>query len=66
MIDRDFAPGGRAINQLRDLRNACALMDDSGVDLPTLRAAESLWTDLVERRGDGELDHSALIRLFRP
>ncbi len=66
MIDRDFAPGGRALNQLRDIRNACALMDDCDIELPTLRASEPLWTELVEIRDEGELDHSALIRLFRP
>ncbi|HET8728624.1 MAG TPA: NAD(P)-dependent oxidoreductase [Alphaproteobacteria bacterium] len=63
MIDRDFRPGGKAKTQLKDLRQAEALAQSFDLELPALRLNRTLYESLVDR-GDGELDHSALIRLF--
>lgn len=63
MVRGDFRPGGRSVTQLKDLDQALALAAELGLDLPALRLSRSLFRRLVDR-GDGDLDHSALIRLF--
>ena len=64
MITGDFAPGGTAINQIKDTEAAIALAGDLGLQLPMLELTDKLFHDLVNH-GDGELDHSALIRELR-
>ncbi len=64
MITGDFAPGGTAINQIKDTEAALALAGDLGLQLPMLELTDKLFHDLVNH-GDGELDHSALIRELR-
>ncbi len=63
MINRTYAPGGRATLQLKDLRHALALASAASVRLPHLASAAALYETLVAR-GDGDLDHSAVHRLL--
>lgn len=64
MVRRDFAPGGRSELQLKDVRLMCDLVDDLGLDFPTLRNSLARWVEFVEERGHGDLDHSGLWRLY--
>ena len=64
MIDGDFAPGGPAKWQLKDTHNALALAEKLGLALPVAGVVDSLFADMVEH-GDGDLDHSGLIRELR-
>lgn len=64
MIANDFAPGGPAKWQLKDTQTAIGLAKELSLDLPVTTLVNSLFTDLVAH-GDGELDHSALIRELR-
>jgi 2-hydroxy-3-oxopropionate reductase len=60
MLDRDFAPGGTATNQIKDLDTASSVAADCGLRLPLLQTVRELFTALRDA-GDGELDHSALL-----
>jgi 3-hydroxyisobutyrate dehydrogenase-like beta-hydroxyacid dehydrogenase len=64
MIENDFKPGGPAKYQLKDTHTAMALAKSLGVSLPVASLVDSLFEDLVAH-GDGDLDHSALIRELR-
>jgi 3-hydroxyisobutyrate dehydrogenase-like beta-hydroxyacid dehydrogenase len=64
MIDNDFKPGGPAKWQVKDTHTAVALAKSLGLSLPVVNLVDSLFQDLVEH-GDGDLDHSALIREIR-
>jgi len=64
MIEDRFAPGGPAKWQLKDTRNALACAEAAGVSLPVATLVDSLFADMVNH-GDGELDHSGLIRELR-
>jgi len=57
----DFTPGGFSKFQLKDLNFALESAQASGVDLPVTTVVQQLFSDLVAH-GDGELDHSAIIR----
>jgi 2-hydroxy-3-oxopropionate reductase len=57
----DFAPGGYSKFQLKDLNFALESAAGIGVELPVTSIVRQLFYDLVEN-GDGELDHSAIIR----
>ncbi|MFE1599438.1 NAD(P)-dependent oxidoreductase [Methylobacterium sp. ID0610] len=61
MIARDFTPGGPAKYQLKDTGTALAHAESLGLSLPLLSLVDRLFADLVEH-GDGDLDHSAIIR----
>lgn len=61
---RDFAAGGRAALQLKDVRLICELAESVGLDSPTLANSLNRWEELVDRRGLGDLDHSGLFRLY--
>jgi 3-hydroxyisobutyrate dehydrogenase-like beta-hydroxyacid dehydrogenase len=63
MVENRFEPGARATTQLKDMRQAEELARSLGLDLPALSLNRALYERLVAR-GDGGLDHSALIRLF--
>jgi len=63
MIERAFAPGGRAEIQLKDLRQALELAGQSGVVLPGLERAEELWAQMVER-GHGGDDQAGIIQVI--
>jgi 2-hydroxy-3-oxopropionate reductase len=64
MIERDYAPGGRAALQLKDLRMAQELCTRLALDLPHLTSAIALYERLAAQ-GGSELDHSALHKLLQ-
>lgn len=64
MLEGDFAPGGAAKWQYKDTQTAMAQISRLALDLPVSRQADVLFGDMVSH-GDGELDHSALIRELR-
>ena len=64
MVRRDFAPGGRATLQLKDVRLMCELAESVGLDSPTLRNSREQWEKFVHEKGHGDLDHSGLFRLY--
>lgn len=64
MIEDRFAPGGPAKWQLKDTHNALAYAESVGLSLPVASLVDSLFDDMVSH-GDGELDHSGLIRELR-
>lgn len=61
MVEHDFKPGGPAKWQLKDTRTAVALARSLGLSLPVIGLVDSLFAEMIAH-GDGELDHSALIR----
>jgi 3-hydroxyisobutyrate dehydrogenase-like beta-hydroxyacid dehydrogenase len=63
MIERAYAPGGRARVQLKDLRFALGLAAGRGLHLPHLESTAARYEALVAQ-GDGDLDHSALHKLL--
>jgi 2-hydroxy-3-oxopropionate reductase len=64
MVRRDFAPGGRSVLQLKDVRLMCQLAEAVGLDSPTLRNSLAQWEKFVHEKGHGDLDHSGLFRLY--
>jgi len=64
MIDRSFKPGARITTQYKDMRQACELGALLGQPLPAAELGRDLFHRLIEQ-GDGDLDHSALIRILR-
>ncbi|MGE8098685.1 NAD(P)-dependent oxidoreductase [Pseudomonas fluorescens] len=64
MLSNDFAPGGPAKWQLKDTRTALAYAAELGLDLPVAKLVDGLFESMVFA-GDGELDHSGLIRQLR-
>jgi 3-hydroxyisobutyrate dehydrogenase-like beta-hydroxyacid dehydrogenase len=64
MIDETFAPGGAAKYQLKDTRTALARARSLGLELPVGHIVDALFASMVDH-GDGDLDHSALIREIR-
>ncbi|MEI6649534.1 MAG: NAD(P)-dependent oxidoreductase [Actinomycetes bacterium] len=57
----NFAPGGSAVFQLKDLRFALEAGKSLGVSLPVTEEVTALFEALIAS-GDGALDHSAIIR----
>jgi 2-hydroxy-3-oxopropionate reductase len=64
MTRRDFAPGGRATLQLKDVRLITELAADTGFASPTLDNCRAQWEKLVHELGRGDLDHSGLFTLY--
>lgn len=64
MVRRDFAPGGRATLQLKDVRLMCQLADSVGLDSATLRNSLAQWESFVHEKGLGDLDHSGLFKIY--
>ena len=64
MVRRDFAPGGRATLQLKDVRLMSQLAESVGLDSPTLKNSLAQWEKFVHEKGLGDLDHSGLFRLY--
>ncbi|MGK0185188.1 MAG: 2-hydroxy-3-oxopropionate reductase [Verrucomicrobiales bacterium] len=61
MVDRDFAPGGVARNQLKDLNTALSVAAASGLTLPVTQIAQSLYDRLCGTAEGAELDHTAVL-----
>ncbi|WP_128255725.1 NAD(P)-dependent oxidoreductase [Falsirhodobacter deserti] len=60
MIDRDFAPGGPARLQLKDLEAVADLARTAGLSLPSTENIHAAFRDFVAT-GHGETDHSGLL-----
>ena len=63
MIDGTFAPGGKAVTQRKDLAQALDLAEQLGIEMPATALCKELYERLIDQ-GDGELDHSALIKVL--
>ena len=59
MLRGDFAPGGPAKYQLKDLRTVLAEADDVGTEVSCAGAAAELFSQMVGA-GMGEMDHGAV------
>jgi 3-hydroxyisobutyrate dehydrogenase-like beta-hydroxyacid dehydrogenase len=64
MVERNFAPGGRAELQLKDVRLICELAKSVGLESPTLQNCRNQWEHFVHEAGHGNLDHSGLFKLY--
>ncbi len=64
MVRRNFAPGGRAALQLKDVRLICGLADSVGFASPTLANCLAQWERFVHEEGHGDADHSGLFMLY--
>ncbi|QHF25688.1 NAD-binding protein [Rathayibacter sp. VKM Ac-2804] len=60
-LDEDFAEGGSARNQLKDLRFIAESAAAEGVALPTTAAVTALFERMIAE-GDGDLDHTGVHR----
>ncbi len=60
MIRRDFAPGGKAAYNLKDIAALAELSAAAGVGIPVFNAAADYIKALVGA-GGGDLDHAAII-----
>lgn len=60
-LSDDFAEGGSARNQLKDLRFAREAASRLGLPLSVTDAVAELFEAMVER-GDGDLDHTGVLR----
>ncbi|MCZ6645680.1 MAG: NAD(P)-dependent oxidoreductase [SAR324 cluster bacterium] len=63
MLAGDFAPGGTAAVQLKDLNYISQAMDALGMSLPCTELVRSLYQRLVDE-GHGKEDHSSIVRIF--
>jgi 2-hydroxy-3-oxopropionate reductase len=63
MIRGRFEPGGRSRLHAKDARIVMELAREAHLDLPAFAAVAAAFEELV-RRGDGDLDHSALVTLL--
>ncbi len=64
MLRNEFKPGFKCAHMAKDLRIVQAMAEAAGIRHPVIDRALADYADL-ERRGDGELDTSALIQLKR-
>jgi 2-hydroxy-3-oxopropionate reductase len=64
MVRRDFAPGGRAALQLKDIHLICELAESVGLKSSTLDNCKTQWERFVNDQGHGDLDHSGLFLLY--
>ncbi|EPC01473.1 hypothetical protein L861_05380 [Litchfieldella anticariensis FP35 = DSM 16096] len=64
MLEENYEPGGAAKYQLKDTRTALERAEALGLELPIARTADALFAAMVEH-GDGDLDHSGLMRELR-
>jgi 2-hydroxy-3-oxopropionate reductase len=60
MVERQFAPGGTSANQLKDLDAVMETAKGLSLKLPLTEAVHAEFTEFVAR-GNGEMDHSALL-----
>lgn len=64
MVQQQFKPGGPAKYQVKDTSTALAFARSLGLELPELGVVDRLFADMVSH-GDGDLDHSGIIREIR-
>src|SRR5690606_37778445 len=60
----EFPAGGRCSTQRKDLDQAMELAGQMGLELPVTALCRDLYDRLIAD-GDGDLDHSALFKLYR-
>jgi len=63
-IEERYVDGGSGRNQLKDLGFVRDAADGAGLDLPVADAVRGLFERMVAR-GDGDLDHTGVIRAVR-
>ena len=63
MIEQNFVPGGTARTQHKDLSQALAFANSNATNLPSTELCLNLYEKLI-CQGDGQMDHSALFRLY--
>jgi 2-hydroxy-3-oxopropionate reductase len=63
MARHAFKPGAKATTQRKDLDQAVQLAAELGLELPATALCRDLYDRLIAE-GDGELDHSALVRVY--
>jgi 3-hydroxyisobutyrate dehydrogenase-like beta-hydroxyacid dehydrogenase len=63
MAEKAFAAGAKATTQHKDLVQALDLAAEVGLELPLTTLDRDLYARLIER-GDGGLDHAALVRVI--
>lgn len=63
-LREDYAEGGSAVNQLKDLRFVEQAAESLGLRLPVAHAVTHLFESMVSA-GDGALDHTGVIRTIR-
>lgn len=61
MVEGNFVPGGPAKYQVKDTSTALAFARSRGLSLPVGEEVDRLFQAMVDN-GDGELDHSGIIR----
>lgn len=61
MVDRTFAPGAKSTTQRKDMDQAIELAAQLGFELPATALSRDLYDKLIAD-GNGDLDHSALIK----
>ncbi|KHF78070.1 MULTISPECIES: NAD(P)-dependent oxidoreductase [Acinetobacter] len=61
MLNRNFKPGGTALNQHKDINTAISYAKSLELNLPIAELVNQLFKNMIVA-GDGELDHSGLIR----
>ena len=64
MIEENFKPGAKITTQYKDLRQALELGSIYDQALPATRLNMSLYKSLIDR-GEGDLDHCALINALK-
>lgn len=64
MVEEKFPAGGRCTTQHKDLTQALELAASVGLEMPITDLTRTLYERLI-RQGDGDLDHSALYRLYK-
>jgi 2-hydroxy-3-oxopropionate reductase len=64
MIEENFKPGAKITTQYKDLRQALELGSIYDQALPATKLNMSLYKSLIDR-GEGHLDHSALIKALK-
>ena len=63
MIEQNFVPGGTARTQHKDLSQALTFANSNSTNLPSTELCRNLYEKLI-CQGDGQMDHSALFRLY--
>jgi len=65
MVERTFAPGAKSVTQRKDMDQAIELAASLGFELPATALSRDLYDKLIAD-GNGDLDHSALIKAIDP
>lgn len=63
MVEGNFTPGGRATTQRKDISQGEELAASLGFEMPFLKLAGEQYDRLIAA-GNGDLDHSALYKLY--